>query len=212
MINNVFKACAFGITALLVTSPNFSVSPNQETGGIQQVYRVQSNELDSEIVKYDNQENDTIQNQIIVEKKLSDMICFLKSLLIEKDIETFGTDYLADVLNNLKNVDESFYHKLLDKVALSGNYKLIEATLLHMGNIEFKYITIREEVFVVDCLKTDNLNLQYFALSTLLDWGDTSLYNEIKEVFIDNKYLQSDLVDFLTSIEERNAFTKKNFN
>ena len=54
-----------------------------------------------------------------------------------------------------------------------------------------------EENFILDMLKSNNVQMQEFALNSILLWDNISDIEELKNVYIANRYLQDDLDSFI---------------
>lgn len=197
----IFSACVLGLTAAYIPNPDFVEPANQETGII--LYQGQEvPPFDSyEVEKTQYNESETTSLEQTNNEHIKGIVDYLKSLLIDAEIETSGKDYLADALHNIKINKEDLYYKLFDSFTSANNFELIKAVLFYLSNVNFNQISIYEECFVVNCLKSNVIDIQYFALNTLLEWGETTLIKELESVFIDNKYLQNDLNDFLEAQE-----------
>lgn len=193
----IFSACVLGLTAACIPNPNFVEPANQETGIILcQAQEVPPSDF-CEVEKTQYNESETTSPEQTNDERIKEIVDYLKSLLIDAEIETSGKDYLANALHNIKTNQEDLYYKLFDSFTSANNFELIKAVLFYLSNVNFNQISIYEECFVVNCLKSNVVDIQYFALNTLLEWGETTLIKELESVFIDNKYLQNDLNDFL---------------
>lgn len=93
-------------------------------------------------------------------------------------------------LGAVRNADDydSIFNYIITKLSRQGKIKL----LYELAQISFDAVFGCEQEFVVDAIKTSDLEIQEFALNTLEIWNSKKLIETIGEIKIDNTFLQEE--------------------
>lgn len=105
-----------------------------------------------------------------------------------KDGVTMGDSVDMSTLNILRGLDnyEPVFSYIVSRLSKPGKIKL----LYELAQIDFDKVFDFEQKFVDTCIKTQDLDIQEFALNTLEVWDNKSLIKQIGPVTIANTFLQ----------------------
>lgn len=111
------------------------------------------------------------------------------------EIIEMGGPIDMESLSAVRNAEDyaSTFNYILTQLSRIGKIKL----LYELAQISFDAVFDFEQAFVVEALKTPDLELQEFALNTLEIWNSKSLVERIGEVKIGNTFLQKEYDNFL---------------
>ena len=194
------KKTTMGLVPALLVSSIFSGYISNASYSIEQDgYTLSQLEDFAKIEEYlsfvGNNSNYMDDNAINSRTQIENWTVTLNGLIGEDNIE-FGEDYqFFDFLNLLRA--KNGYEYFLRNIISSGNQNWLKAVLLFLAQKEFKYVYAYEENFVLELLDSGLLELQEFALNTIIAWGKITNMAILKEVKINNYYLQNDLKEFI---------------
>ena len=139
-----------------------------------------------------NKESDTLVP--VVQNCIENICSKIKELIGENEVNFSNENYARSYLNELRKTID--YENLLinDNILFDD---VIKSILLYLSTIEFDNLFAFEERFVINVLLDNNLQLQEYALNTLLNWDNISNVEMLKKVRINNKYLNEDLQEFI---------------
>ena len=186
-----------GLNAILLwaASSTIAIVPTadlffSQTSEIIEEYKEYSN---SEFNKMVNEESDTMEP--VIDNYAVDLETRIMQLIGEKEVGFDEKNYAYEYLEEFRKCDE--YELALKTSYNFQNSDAIKCILMFLASIDFKNISAFEERFVVDVLSMGELNVQEFALNTILVWDNVSNINSLKNIVIKNRYLAQDLSDFI---------------
>ena len=133
-----------------------------------------------------------------LDNKCLNVLNKIKLLICDNDINYENENYASNYLCELRN--DQIYELFLVSIDLS-HQEVVKSILLFLSELNFSNLSYYEEKFVINVLKYGNVNLQEFALNTILSWNNVTDVDELKNIKIKNKYLNLDLLNFIKDME-----------
>lgn len=125
-------------------------------------------------------------------KKCFDLLPF------DEEISLESKNYLDKILQLEKKERYDQYDSLITFLSRKGNQDLTRAMLVFISSLDYQNITSGEEELISFGLHSSDISTQEVALNALLSIDNYSNFSALRDVFINNKYLQRDLHNFLS--------------
>ena len=184
---------------LIVTSSSLGTTMFEHENSFS---RVQTVDIFSDLNEYYS-----LENNIITSKESDMTFQYMDNILERIIIKLHGIigddeiDYEKNlpVYDYLRGLRKSFEYEILLSQLSKNNKDIIKCILLFLSGINFKNLFAFEEKFVIKILQSTDIQLQEYALNTIIIWDNVSDIDQIKNIKIANRYLEDDLQDFLSN-------------
>lgn len=120
-----------------------------------------------------------------------------ESQYLDKDIE-FGMPVDLLVLKSIRNLEnyESNFIRFIQQLTFKG--KLILA--YELSQLSYNSIFGCEEEYILQLMRSDDLEMQEFALNAVANWDNRVLISKLTDLKIKNVFLQKELDELIEEI------------